>query len=387
MLITLHIDIDSFFIAVERLEISDFKGIPLLIGGISSRGVVASCSYEARAYGVRSAMPMRVAKRLCPVGLVIRGDMDRYTNYSRMIGDVLSEYVPAFERASIDEFYVDLSGASDYVRNFGAWGTEVRKRVYRETGLPISMGLSSNKTVSKIATGQSKPSGQLFINPNSTKEFLASLSIKHIPSVGSQTYQTLRNMGIEEIRSLQQVSPDLLMSVLGKKLGYSIWQKAQGIDYSPVVPYSEQKSFSTEVTFTEDTIDVHFLEASITSMTEQLAFKLRNEQQLTSCVTVKIRYSDYQTYTKQRHIGYASATHTLLAVVKALFYSLYDRRVLVRHVGVKFSHLVHGNYQIHLFEDTVERVSLYQSMDAINRKYGADAIGSAKALGVKRYIK
>jgi len=375
-----HMDLDSFFVSVECLQNSKLKGKPVIIGGGSDRGVVASCSYEARKFGVHSAMPTRLALRLCPEAILVRGDYERYSQYSQIVTQIIHEDVPVYEKSSIDEFYIDLTGMD---RFFGSYkiASELRQRIIRETGLPISFGLSKNKTVSKVATGEAKPNGQKQVSYGTEKNFLAPLSIQKIPMVGEKTYELLRRMGVEKVKTLQQMPPELMETLLGK-MGIMIWEKANGIDLSPIVPYSERKSISKENTFDQDTINVKMLEATLISMTEELAFSLRQQGKLTACITVKIRYSDFDTHTQQARIPYSSADHILIPRVKELFHKLYERRLLIRLIGVRFSHLVPGSYQINLFEDTEEHIRLYQAMDYINQRYGKRTVARAVGTGI-----
>lgn len=370
-------DLDSFFVSVERLRNRALQNIPLIIGGTGDRGVVASCSYEARAFGVRSAMPVKMARQLCPNAMFIRGDHELYSQYSRMVTDIVAESVPVYEKSSIDEFYLDLSGMD---RFFGCWqiAKELGTKINRETGLPISFGLSANKTVSKIATGEAKPAGAKHILHGTEKPFLAPLSIRKIPGVGQETYKTLRGLGIQRIETIQAMPVDLMEKTLGKT-GTDIWKKSQGIDHNPVEPYREQKSISTEQTFEQDTIDVHMLKNLIVGMAENLAYQLRKQQKVTGCVTVKIRYSDFNTYTRQLRIPYTSADHTLIAHSCELFEKLYEKRMLVRLIGIRFSELVTGSLQINLFEHTEEMINLYQAMDHIRNRYGDNAVKRAVA--------
>lgn len=376
-----HIDLDSFFVSVERLINPKLMGKPVLVGGSGERGVVASCSYEAREFGIHSAMPMRMAKQLCPEAIIVKGDSGQYSYYSNMITDIIQEDVPLYEKTSIDEFYIDLSGMDRFYGSYKL-ATELRQKITRESGLPISFAMSENKTVSKIGTGEAKPNGQKQILKGTEKEFLAPLSIKKIPMVGDKTYQLLRDMGVMWIRTLQDMPIELLEQVLGQN-GSVIWRKANGIDNSPVEPYSERKSISSEQTFEKDTIDVKAIKAILISMAEKLAFQLRTEEKLTACVTVKIRYSDFNTYTMQAKIPYTSLDHTLIEKVKELFDKLYQKRMLIRLIGIRFSHLVQGSYQFNMFEDTTEQIKLYQAMDAIRNKFGKDAISRAVGIDVK----
>ena len=377
----LHLDLDTFFVSCERLIDSRLQKRPLLVGGTGDRGVVAACSYETRRFGVHSGMSMRVARRLCPEAVVIRGNSSIYTKQSHLVTDIIKESVPLFEKASIDEFYADLSGMDKFFGSY-KYASELRTRIIRETGLPISFGLSANKIVSKVATGEAKPNNQLRIDQGFEKSFLAPLSIKKIPSVGNKTYQILRNLGIDKVSVVQNMPVEMMQSVLGVN-GITIWKRANGIDNPPLIPFHERKSISTERTFTKDTIDVVKLRTTVFAMAENLAYQLRRGDKLTACISVKIRYSDFNTYTKQQKIPYTSADHVIIPKILELFDGLYQRRLLIRLVGVKFTHLVSGNYQINLFDDTEEMLSLYKAMDNISSRYGELSIQKAASIGAK----
>ncbi|MCF8297985.1 MAG: DNA polymerase IV [Saprospiraceae bacterium] len=373
-----HLDLDTFFVSVERLLNSKLNGKPVIIGGASDRGVVASCSYESRLFGVHSGMPMKMARRLCEDAIIVRGDHDQYTKYSNIVTEIVAEKAPVYEKASIDEHYLDITGMD---RFFGClmWTTELREMIIKNTGLPISFGLSTNKTVSKIATGEAKPNGLLQVPKEQVQPFLFPLSIRKIPMLGNQAYKLLRSMGLSTIKTLSEVPPEMMEKVMGKN-GIIIWKKANGIDSTPVAQYSESKSIGTERTFDKDTIDIIRLNEILIGMVEKNAFRLRKKQYLTSCVMVKIRYSNFDTHTLQRRIPYTSFDHVLLEVSKELFKQLYTRRMLIRLIGLKFSHLVHGTQQLNLFEDTHEMTSLYQAMDRMRLRYGKSAIKRAVAL-------
>ena len=377
----LHLDLDTFFVSVERLMDSRLSGKPIIIGGTGDRGVVAACSYETRKFGVHSAMPMRMARELCPEAIVIRGNSANYSKYSNLVTDVIKEDVPVYEKTSVDEFYVDLTGMDRFFGNF-KFASELRDKVIRETGRPISFGLSINKTVSKVATGEAKPNNKIYVQKGLERPFLAPLSVRKIPMVGEKTYQTLRNLGVRRIQTLQEMPLEMMQSVMGKH-GSIIWHKAQGVDQSPVLPYQERKSISTERTFAKDTIDMVKLEGIIVAMTENLAYQLRRGDKLTSCITVKIRYSDFNTHTLQARIPYTAADHILIPKVKELFKRLYDRRLLVRLIGVRCSHLVGGGYQMNLFEESEELSNLYSAMDHIRQRFGDRSVLRAVSLGAK----
>jgi DNA polymerase-4 len=376
-----HMDLDTFFVSCERLLDSRLIGKPVLIGGTSDRGVVASCSYEARKFGVHSAMPMRMAKMLCPEAIVLRGNSGIYTKFSKNVTDVVKESVPLYEKSSIDEFYIDLTGMDKF---FGCHklASELRQRIMRETGLPISFGLSINKTVSKIATGEAKPNNEIRILSGTEKPFLAPLSVRKIPMVGEVTYKSLCDLGVKRIQTVQEMPMELMHRVLGKN-GLNIWRKANGIDNSPVVQYHERKSISTERTFNKDTTDVVKLKGIIIAMAENLAYQLRRGNKLTACVTFKIRYSDFQTYTQQQRIPYSALDHNIIPVVLDLYRKLYNRRLLVRLIGVKFSHLVEGGQQINLFEDNEQFINLTEAIDKMRERYGDRAVVNAAGMEAK----
>nr|MDQ3072983.1 DNA polymerase IV [Bacteroidota bacterium] len=348
----LHLDLDSFFVSVERLNNASLIGKPVIVGGKSSRGVVAACSYEARQFGLHSAMPIMLAKRLCPHGIYISGDMESYSRFSGVVTDIIRGQAPVFEKSSIDEFYVDLSGMD---RFFGCekWAAGLRDMIRKETGLPISSGLSINKTVSKVATGEAKPDGRIYLPQEKVRPFLRPLPVQKLPMVGKVTHQFLNEMGIRTIGRLMDFPAEVLTRALGKN-GLSLWKRANGIDYTPVEPYTEAKSMSTERTFHQDTADMKYLHSVLLAMVEQLGYDMRKEQKMTGCVSVKIRYSDFDTATQQRHLSYTSREDTIIGVVMDLFKKLYARRSLIRLVGIKFSSLVNANYQLRLFDDTQE---------------------------------
>ncbi|MCC6371896.1 MAG: DNA polymerase IV [Bacteroidia bacterium] len=378
----IHMDLDSFFVSVERRINPQLIGKAVLVGGSSDRGVVASCSYEARSFGIHSAMPMRMARQLCPDAVIVKGDHEQYGKYSEMVTDIIKENVPLYEKPSIDEFYIDMTGMDKF---FGCYklATEIRQKIMKETNLPISFALSVNKTVSKVGTGEAKPNGQRKIDAGTEKNFLAPLSIKKIPMVGDKTYQLLRNMGIEKVKTVQEMPVKLMQQVLGEN-GVVIWKKANGIDNSPVEPYNERKSLSTECTFEKDTIDTGHIKRVLVSMTEKLAFQLRSEEKLTACVTVKIRYSDFNTYTMQMHLPYTALDSVLIEKVKELFNKLFQKRMLIRLIGVRFSHLIQGTYQFDLFNDTTEQLQLYSAMDKLRKRFGEDAVMRADGLDLDK---
>lgn len=373
-----HLDLDAFFVSVECLRNSKLRGKPLIVGGSGDRGVVSSCSYEARRFGIHSAMPVKLARRLCPDILVIRGDMECYSYFSRMVTEIIQDTVPLFEKSSIDEFYIDMTGLERY---FGSnlFITGLRRKIMRESGLPVSYGLASNKLVSKVATNEIKPNGQIQIPFGSEKQFLSPLAVNKIPGIGSKTSALLCQMGVETVKLLSEIPVEMLQHLLGKP-GLELWRKANGIDETPVIPYQEQKSISTEQTFQQDSIDLEFLRSTLTRMTEKIAFELRSQQKLTGCVTVKIRYSNFDTVTRQKSIAYSNVDHYLIQTARDLFDVLYNRRLRVRLIGIRFTQLIAGHYQIKLYEDNEEMIRLYQAIDSVKKRFGENLLSRASGV-------
>ena len=347
----------------------------MIVGGDGQRGIVAACSYEARKYGIQSAMPALTAKRLCPQAIFIRGSYHDYSQYSRMVTDLIASSVPTFEKASIDEFYIDMTGMDKF---FGVskYTRELREKIIKETGLPISYGLSTSKLVSKMATNEAKPNGYLEIPAGKETAFLWPLAVDKIPMVGKQTAAQLHSMGIHTIEQIAKTSADQLEHALGK-WGSRLWKKAHGIDSNPVEQYSEQKSISHENTFNEDRADIDFLHNELVRLTEKTAYDLREEKKLTGCVTVKIRYADFETVSRQEVIDYTALDDVLIAKVKSLFGKLYNRENKVRLLGVRFSHLIPFTLQMSLFDQSEEKLQLYQAVDKIKSQFGHDMITKA----------
>jgi DNA polymerase-4 len=322
-----------------------------------------------------NALAYSTALRLCSHATVVKSDYEAYSQYSKLVTDVIRDSVPLFEKSSIDEFYLDLTGMDKF---FGCWKftDELKQKVNKESGLPISYALASNKLVSKVATNEVKPQGRIEVLPGGEKWFLAPLSIMKMPGIGKETGIKLLKMGVETIRTLSEIPVEMLQNLLGK-WGVELWRRAQGIDETPVVPYYEQKSISKEETFTQDTIDLDYLSRELVRMTEKIAFELRQQNKLTGCVTVRLRYSNFDTHTKQLSIPYTNADHILLKAIKDLFKQLFYRRMLIRLIGVRFTDLIPGNYQIDMFDDKQENIKLYQAIDSIKNRFGESYVRCA----------
>jgi DNA polymerase-4 len=375
-----HIDLDSFFVSVERLFNPLLIGKPVIIGGSADRGVVASCSYETRKFGVHSAMPTRQALKLCPDAIVIHGNHHRYSEASAQVTQIIHDTVPLYQKSSVDEFYIDLSGTERFYDPYKL-ATQLRNRIIKETKLPISFGMASGKTIAKMATNKAKPNGQLLVPHGQEMQFLAPLPIDAIPGLGESSCAKLYQYGLEKIGDLQRVELKFLETVFGKS-GRWIWEKARGIDYGEIVPHSDRKSISTEHTFDINVSDKRTLETIIVSMTEELAGKLRRENKLASCLAIKLRYANFETHTQQEKIPLTAAEHILIPGIKNLLSKAWNQHRAIRLIGVRLSQLTTGSYQINLFEDNEERIRLYQAMDKINFKFGDKTVCRAAGMEI-----
>ncbi len=381
----IHLDLDAFFVAVECRRDPSLVGKPVLIGGSSRRGVVSACSYEARRFGIHSAMPMYRALRLCPHATIVHGDVHAYSSASQEVTQIIADAAPLFEKASIDEFYIDATGLDRY---FGAfkWATALRSRIIRQTRLPISIGMSVNKLVAKVATGEYKPNAEVHIPAGTEGDFLAPLAVEKLPMVGARMMTSLHALGVRTVANLRELPLASLVNHFGKH-GVALWNRARGIDDSLVIPHREQKSISTECTFDFDSKDTRRLKAMLIAMVEKIAHGLRKHKKLTACVTVKIRYDDFETQTRQAHIPYTASDHILLRVAQQLFDQLYQKGRMIRLVGVRLSDLVYGSHQIHLFDDCARDINLYQAIDVIKQKHGSEKIIRANTMGVNKRVR
>jgi DNA polymerase IV len=370
-----HLDLDAFFVSVECLNDPSLKGKPLIVGGSRERGVVTAASYEARKFGVHSAMPMARAMQLCPQAIVVSGSRGEYSRFSRWVTEIIAERAPLFEKASIDEFYIDLSGMERFHKPFD-WTIALRQEIMDRTGLPISFGLASNKMVAKIATDEAKPNGYLIIPPGKEEEFLAPLKVNKIPGVGEHTYRALLEMGVEFIRDILQVPAALLEQRLGK-YGPELIRKAKGISGSAIHAYHEAKSVSTEHTFPENIGDVDELMRELVRMTEKVAHELREDNKMAGVVAVKIRYPDFETTSRQTTLSYTFYDDELIPVAKDLFHKLYRKGEKVRLMGVRLSELTNDAVQTNLFTDKQKKAELYKAIDQVKERFGRDSLGKA----------
>ncbi|MDE3236154.1 MAG: DNA polymerase IV [Bacteroidota bacterium] len=373
-----HFDLDSFFVSVEVLNDPSLKGKAIIVGGSRERGVVSTCSYEARKFGVKSAMPMKQALQLCPHAIVVRGTRGMYSKYSRWVTDIIAAKAPLFEKASIDEFYIDLTGMDKFFDPY-RWTIDLRNEIIQETQLPISFGLATNKMVAKIATDEAKPNGYLFIRPGMEKDFLAPLPVNKFSGVGEQTFKVLQSMGIHLIGDILQHTEQELEERLGK-WGADLYRKAQGVHEGEVKSFREAKSISTENTFEENTSNMDFLLSELVRMTEKVAYELRQDEKLAGCIAVKIRYPNFDTTSKQTTIDYTFRDDELIPTAIELFHQLYDTRKPIRLLGVRLSDLTNHAVQASLFDDHEKSNNLYKAIDSVKNKFGKSALKKARVI-------
>lgn len=367
-------DLDSFFVSVERLKNSELIGKPVIIGGTNKRGVVSSCSYEARKFGVHSAMPGFRAHQLCPNGIFISSDFANYSKYSKLVTDIIASRVPKFEKASIDEFYIDLSGMDKYFGCF-EFAISLREQIIQETKLPISFGLASNKVIAKMATNHAKPNGYKFIKHGDEINFLHPLQIGEIPGLGKQTIQFLNHRSIYTIKQLHQVGADQLEQWMGKH-GGKLWRRANGQGSVAIRTNSERKSISKEHTFLKDTNNAEYLLEILRQMAEQLAHSLRLEGKKATSLAIKMKTPDFVSSTKQLTIHPTHYEHQIIPELNRFFKKIY-RHQMLRLIGLRLAGFTENNAQIGLFDNVEKHVKLYESIDELKIKFGKQSIHRA----------
>lgn len=371
-----HLDLDTFFLSVELLNHPEYVGKPAFVGG-RDRGVVTSASYEARAFGVRSGMPSRKALQLCPHAIVLGHSRGEYSRYSRWVTQIIAAKAPLFEKASVDEFYIDLTGMQRFFDPL-QWTIDLRKQIMEETKLPISFGLASNKMMAKIATDEAKPNGYLQVPFGKEKEFLAPMKVSKIPGVGEHTYEVLKAMGIATINDISEKTVEELEERLGK-WGIDLWYKSQGIHHGEVSNYHEAKSISSEHTFNENKLDIGYLKSELVRLTEKISYELRQDGKVAGCIALKIRYHDFETVSRQTTVTYTCADDEIIPVVKELFDKLYKKGEPVRLLGVRLSELTNDAIQTNLFDDVESKKDLYKAIDNVKERFGKAAVKRASS--------
>ncbi len=371
-----HFDLDSFFVSVEILNNPSLRGKPVIVGG-KDRGVVAACSYEARKFGIHSGMPSKKAFQLCPHLIVANSSRGEYSKFSRWVTQIIASKAPLFEKASVDEFYIDLTGMEKFFNPL-QWTIDLRQQIMDETKLPISFGLASNKMMAKMATNAAKPNGYLQIPFGKEKEFLAPMPVNKIPGVGEHTFEVLKAMGIKTIKDISDKTPEELEERLGK-WGTDLWYKSQGIHHGEVSAYYEAKSVSSEHTFDANKLDINFLKSELVRLTEKIAYELRQDGKVAGCVAVKIRYPDFETTSRQTTVPYTCADDEIIPVVKELFDKLYRKGEAVRLLGVRLSELTNDAIQTNLFDDVQRKTDLYKAIDNVKNRFGKNLLNRASS--------
>ena len=373
-----HFDLDSFFVSVEMLLDPSLLGKAVVVGGSKDRGVVTTCSYEARKFGVRSAMPMRRAMELCPHAIIVKSSYGQYAKYSAWVTNIIAANAPLYEKASIDEFYIDLTGMDTFFNPL-EWTIKLRQTIMDETGLPISFGLATNKLVAKIATDEAKPNGYLFVTPGKEKEFLAPLPVEKLGGVGKKSHQTLLALGIHTIGDILKYDGVLLEKALGK-WGTQLIRQANGKSDSVVSPHRESKSISAENTFEENTADLDILLAQLVGQAERVSYELRQEKKYATCVAIKFRNANFETSTRQITIPATIADSDIIKAATDLFTKLYVPGTLVRLLGVRLAGLTDTGAQTNLFDNKTEQHALYDAIDAVKNKFGKSVLRKARTI-------
>jgi DNA polymerase-4 len=378
----LHLDLDAFFVSVERILDPRLRDRPVIVGGDPrGRGVVASASYEARRYGVRSAMPLARAQTLCPGAVFVRSRHGRYLEFSREVHGILKTYAPVVEAASIDEFYLEMTGCERLHGNLFAAAGRIKRQIHKRLELPSSIGLGTNKLIAKIATNLCKPDGLLWVFPGEEASLLAPLPVGHLPGIGRRTRDRLQELGVRTIGDLSRFPPALLSAVFGA-WGRQMSERARGLCLSPVAESWAPKSISRETTFETDTVDPRILEATLCRLVERAGHALRRQEMTAATVGLKLRYADFQTLSRSRTIPASDDDVTLFRAARALLEKAFTRRVRIRLLGVKLSSLAARDPQGALFDrqEHLRRARLLRSADRVREKFGADALHLATAL-------
>ena len=371
----MHLDMDTFFVSVERLLDPALIGRPVIVGGTPyQRGVVSGCSREARRYGVHSAMPLRRAYELCPQAVFLHPNFSHYAEYSERVAELLADAAPVLEKASIDEFYLDLSGCGRALGNEGVWTAGLKRTVTGELHLPLTYGVARNKLVAKVATTVGKRAGDLRVPEGEEAPFLAPHAIRLLPGIGEVLERELLAMGVPLIGDIARLTPQILSHLYGKN-GRTLHERARGIDASPIVPYRRQKTLSAEHTFDEDVLEPRTVLAALKQLALRVGRDLRARRFLSRTITLTLRYADFVTVSKTLHCDYTAADHVLYRIAERCFDDLYTRRVRVRLVGIGTADLIDDYEQLFLFTDEEEKHDqLYRGLDAIRERFGKHAI-------------
>jgi DNA polymerase-4 len=377
----IHVDLDAFFVSVEQVIDPELRGKPVVVGGDPQRrGVVASASYEARAFGLHAGMPLITASRLCPQAIFVEGGFPRYRDASARFMSILADFSPYLEPAGLDEAYLDVSDVPSH-----QVAPEIKHRLIHELGLTASIGIAGCKVVAKVASDVSKPDGLLEVAPGAERLFLDPLPIARLPCVGSKTERVLRGMGVTIIGELATLPPSRLKHHFGAA-GETIHRYANGIDDRKVEPPAAAKSISRETTFSQDTRDRQFLGATLGYLSERVGAELRQQGKQFRCITLKLRYASFETITRSHTLREASAADQVIFQegLHLLERALAHTRQRVRLIGIGVSSLVGQERQLHMLNASAERLAqLNRAIDHIRQKYGFTAIQTGRTLSLR----
>jgi len=373
-----HLDLDAFFVSVERILDPSLKGKPVIVGGDPKygRGVVAACSYEARQYGLHSAMPIRTAYRLCPHGIYMHGNHNEYCRFSDAVENILVKYAPLVEQASIDEFYLDMTGCQKIYGSMFSFASFIQNEIWTKLSLPCSIGIGSNKTIAKIASDCMKPTGITYVLPGMEKHFLNPMPVETIPGVGTVTLKDLNSKGIYKIGDITALPQEYFAAAYGK-YGIDLWRKANGEGTEYLTIRREQKSISKETTFGEDVTSHEVIKNTLFELSGKICQTMRNHGRIASTINVKLRYSDFQTLTRSRTIKPTDDDKIVFDIAWQLLSKAHTRRVAVRLVGVGLTNFSKYSEQEFLFEtEEIKRKKMFRAITKIRDRFGYDAIMS-----------
>lgn len=381
-----HLDLDAFFVSVERILDPGLNGKPVIVGGDPKygRGVVAACSYEARAFGLHSAMPIRTAYKLCPHGIYLHGHGDEYTRFSKSVKNILEQYAPLIEQASIDEFYLDMTGTRKMYGSMFAFATKLQREIWDKLALPCSIGIGSNKTVAKIGSDCMKPKGITYIIPGMEEQFLAPMPVETIPGVGKVMQKNLNVRGIYTIGDITKLPSDYFGTAFGK-YGIDLWRKAHGEGTEYLTIQRERKSISRETTFGNDVTSEEEIKNTLFYLTGKVCQSLRKRGWEASTIDIKLRYTDFQTLTRSKTIKPTDDDKIIFEAAWELMKKAKARRVGVRLIGVGLTNFSPLNQQEYLFEDyEIKRKKMLRAVTQIRDKYGYESLLLGDAGTVKK---
>ena len=382
----IHIDLDSFFVSVEQVLNPELNGKPVVVGGKPDRrGVVATASYEARAFGLHSGMPLVTAARLCPEAIFIEGNFVRYREFSQKFMAILCDFSPFIEPMGIDEAYLDVTGFESIHGSIRQMAVKMKQQIRNDLGLTASVGIASCKVVAKVASDFSKPDGLIEVEQGKERDFLAPLPVEKLPGVGKQAEKIMKNLGVHTIGRLSQMPSHTLKFRLGSA-GEMLHRFANGIDDSKVLPPGEAKSISRETTFSKDTRDRSFLEATLWAQSEKVGADLRKKGKQAKCVTLKLRYADFSTITRSHTIRDCIDTDRAIfeTGISLLKRALEVERQAVRLIGIGVSNLVEPSQQTMLFTPSSHKAeALNRAIDRIRDRYGFGAIQTGRTILLK----